>query len=868
MFGSFLKLTGGKPELEARQFVRDYIHNQKQDALTFRVPDESGICPLFIDIDLDFDGKVKFDEEEMRSKHIVTAQNIGRVLRSFATNNTVFNVVMSKRPGYYKGKKKIREKGQYKEVEVSREGFHIWFWNVKLNRKQCMKFRQALLEDEFDFDEHYGTEVDELGWWVSKEEIYDKALFMRKNGLIIIGQKKPGAAGTAHELFYENTLNGNCEWGSTPRERFTEAERITALKRLYKFLFRKRAKKVDNPVEDTKRPQKEEAKAKRAVPVVRPEDGFDLDELLRAFPAVDHETYKTLVSFIAFRTTDPGESQRKCNAAWNPPADKINETGDFIRRLISKQDFRTRKPKIVALLNGIGWDVGKVFRKKRTVSVEGIPMRYATKLINESELASDLIDLAWRVGYAGNACFMWHVNGSGLQLGKYPPFYKGDKFNYMVTTVVTGKDGKDEEKVEKRNTGKLWGRLMLENKVTVYGKREFFPHGPDQESDCPTMMYNTWQGFEMMKHEPKQKHTTENDVVDVFLSEVYGEEQKEFLFKLWAYYIQRPGTRTGRMVVIRGEEGSGKTSIFHILEGILGRNLCMKTCSVDAYLHRFNVSFKAKKVIFLDDVYGVKQDTVRRIMPKVTTSEEEYEPKGLPRFTMNEVSEIYFSGNQDSPIHTTAKSRRDLIFETTNAWVGKAKKFNGLYEKLSDKDVMFAWFQKLRHLDIEGFNPRSANPETTIRNRINRQTMPLVLEFFNSFFAQNWLDTSLRVYGSNEEWVMKAQNYKHHYISDRKNLVVSFSLFLFWMKHWLKENHPNRKKLSKNNLLQQLDGIGVKVQRGLFKGDSREGLVIKYEAVKQLLETNYGIQCDPWWHEQNPDQYNKIKQKCLSWIDT
>ena len=78
----FLMLTGGKPTLSAQSFVRDYIVNQKQSALCFRFNDpKNGIYPLLCDIDLDFDGKVKFDEKVMREKHIETAQHMAGVLR-------------------------------------------------------------------------------------------------------------------------------------------------------------------------------------------------------------------------------------------------------------------------------------------------------------------------------------------------------------------------------------------------------------------------------------------------------------------------------------------------------------------------------------------------------------------------------------------------------------------------------------------------------------------------------------------------------------------------------------------------------------------------------------------------------------------
>jgi len=100
----FVKTTGGKPELSARDFFENYIVKQKQDALVFQLTDPvDGAYPLFIDIDLDFEGKVEFDEEAMQNKHIETAAHIASVVRTFCKNGRDFDVIMSKRPGYYKG---------------------------------------------------------------------------------------------------------------------------------------------------------------------------------------------------------------------------------------------------------------------------------------------------------------------------------------------------------------------------------------------------------------------------------------------------------------------------------------------------------------------------------------------------------------------------------------------------------------------------------------------------------------------------------------------------------------------------------------------------------------------------------------------
>ena len=101
----------------------------------------------------------------------------------------------------------------------------------------------------------------------------------------------------------------------------------------------------------------------------------------------------------------------------------------------------------------------------------------------------------------------------------------------------------------------------------------------------------------MFLYQPRKQHECEGDIIDQFFTEVYGEQQKKFLLDLFAFYIKFPWIRTGRLSVVKGEEGSGKTTLFHFLELVIGRNLCKKSNNLSAYLSKFNMAFRAKRII-------------------------------------------------------------------------------------------------------------------------------------------------------------------------------------------------------------------------------------------------------------------------------
>ena len=175
----FVSLKGGKMVLNGREFYDRFIVKQEQRAICFQLDDiVTGVYPVYLDIDLDFEGKCSIDEDRIREKHILVAQWLLTVLREQTGHVKDLEVVMSKRCAYYKGKKKVRIKKKWEEREVTRDGFHLWLPNVLLSLPDLWKYRERLLKDDrLDFDELYGDEGCEIGDWVTKEDILDAALF-------------------------------------------------------------------------------------------------------------------------------------------------------------------------------------------------------------------------------------------------------------------------------------------------------------------------------------------------------------------------------------------------------------------------------------------------------------------------------------------------------------------------------------------------------------------------------------------------------------------------------------------------------------------------------------------------------------------
>ncbi len=460
MKARFVSLNRGKFEIGAREFFQRFIVEREQKGLVFQLRDRvRGVYPLFMDIDLDYMGKCTLDEDVQRKKHIHTANWIVDAMREFFKldgDMPDVEVLMSKRQAYFKGKKKVRVEKKWLEEEVTRDGFHLWAPSVKISLPQLQKFRQVLLKREgIDFDEHYGSEGAELGYWVKRGEIFDKALFDRKNGLVIMGQKKP-KVGTAHEIFFWSTFKKDVQ-NPNATITLTEKQRVKAYRKCYSFLFNEapKIKQIQAPVKPPKpKPAKKAVCRVENTPHAKTSTSiqFDLDAFLSAVQHVDNSSYKTAIAYFSRLGLDPEQTCRTCNAAWNPK-DK-SETARMMKNMQTKKDFRTYKKDFVRMMveNGAGDAVDKVFPSQLEM-LDGHEA-FVGKEVKESEVRDWFIRKVKRIGYAEKRFFTFLVRSGHdveREATRQCPFSGKNGFKYLTT--VPNKDGEMELKA--KNSAKL-----------------------------------------------------------------------------------------------------------------------------------------------------------------------------------------------------------------------------------------------------------------------------------------------------------------------------------------------------------------------------------------------------------------------------
>jgi hypothetical protein len=218
-----------------------------------------------------------------------------------------------------------------------------------------------------------------------------------------------------------------------------------------------------------------------------------------------------------------------------------------------------------------------------------------------------------------------------------------------------------------------------------------YPH----DTTCPDSVLNLWNGYDVEKIQPDQplgkvEPNTADEAgfgvadPDLFMNhlKIICKESVVFEFLLdWLANMFQDPSKQSIMVVIQGEEGSGKSVICDFITKILGRDYCIEINSVEhALFGRFNAQLVNKVFVNINEIdratmsaYG---EQIKTIITEPTIT---IEAKGKGRFDVVSLLHLMTTCNNENVFKITEASRRFMYFETSNELIGNTDYFSALF---------------------------------------------------------------------------------------------------------------------------------------------------------------------------------------------
>ena len=889
---NLLNLCGGKYNILPE--VKDEFLDLMESAIPLRnsrdrlslsfVPPLDDRQPIRFDIDLRYSEKPSHDYQMFMNFGAALAEQVAQV----SEGDLDWVIVAKPRP--------------YKKKKVWKSGFHVYFPDTSISLLDSVRIRNASLDlvDEILTEGHIN----------SNEDVLDECVVTRKNGLMMAGCYKPGTdTGGRYNVICYGCYQGGQHQASLVGEQWWED---VPLRVLYGFAFEKER----IPLVPLKPPTKTRKIIFSTPTKFEPKYSFRLEKFLEATKGwvPQLKDYNNLCMFMANSDVEERRAEELCNRAWNPPGSKSRETSRFIAKYRGNSDVGPWVVKTILEKHSSSlFDIDQILPREKFKFYD----QYRTflhKISTLEEIEQFVIDVInfvssncifcwWRtekeVDLEGNPYELqylelskkapWRVGSDDVSLKVYPSELKikealreytdnnkskgREQLFQKILRLLTpdcrlkGKElylaaeeliGEYVPKIELMRLGKVVDNLQLNHKLRRYQNLKFKPYfGTTPTTHSHTL--NIFTPFHLLHYAPKRNVDVRNTKVWEYLWHVLSWE-KEDLFEYWldvlSDTILNCAVKKDRLSVLRSKgQGTGKSCLCKLFEGLLGSRYVTFFCSMDRVFSRFNAASCGKLILWVDDVAASTKSETQKLFALATAHKTTMENKGEKPVTLDEFSSLWITSNFKQALYCTSEDRRQQVFEASEARKRNKEFFTQLHREFRSMDVMKAWFDFLTSREISNnFHPKHSNPPSSARDETIHACMPMCHKFVYEFFLP--ADWPFRYYGPSSlgQGNVEVKSFQRGELKGKVVFRICRKSLYHVFKQWSKTNYPNSRQLSVETFQEQLKDCGLKAtgKRVPLRRNSETLATmvcfdVNRERVEHFLKLMYpGKVLEPW----------------------
>lgn len=189
-------------------------------------------------------------------------------------------------------------------------------------------------------------------------------------------------------------------------------------------------------------------------------------------------------------------------------------------------------------------------------------------------------------------------------------------------------------------------------------------------------------------------------------------EEQTHVINLLAFLVQKPGQKVSHMAIVRGRQGTGKSSIAKIIEGLVGRRN-VRTINGHAITGRFHAVFMECQVLVVEEASLVeRREVINRMKQLITDRSQHVEEKNQPFRDARTPDFVLVLSNEHAPYPLEDGNRR--------AWVstfGEEKLEPEFYKQFYTnlQRELLGFKAALLERDISKLNPAKEPPMTAAK---------------------------------------------------------------------------------------------------------------------------------------------------------
>jgi len=274
------------------------------------------------------------------------------------------------------------------------------------------------------------------------------------------------------------------------------------------------------------------------------------------------------------------------------------------------------------------------------------------------------------------------INGTKLVLSSIDSFH-----NYFTHLP----------KVAGKNRGRAWAE---------WPKKSFYNNGIGfypNTNQLPKGCYNLFEGWSC---EPSEGNCSFilNHIEEILCNG--NQEAGSYFIKWLAHIFQYPEIKPSVAVFLKSVEGTGKGSLFRLLQKMLG-SYSSQINGSDLVTRSFNGILNSKLIIFADEVNLINRDIFDKIKGLISEPTCQLEKKGIETEPMMNLSRFIFASNHEQVIPAGQRERRFLLIEASDK-KATDKSYWLEFNRLINNKYAGYFLNYLLKLDLKDFDPYNA----------------------------------------------------------------------------------------------------------------------------------------------------------------
>jgi len=275
-----------------------------------------------------------------------------------------------------------------------------------------------------------------------------------------------------------------------------------------------------------------------------------------------------------------------------------------------------------------------------------------------------------------NVCYSYKVNDK-------IKFYSPSEIVHLFETEYVGQSS-------------FWSLWVKDPTRRSYKDVGVYPH----DVSCPDGILNLWTGYAVEKLPPSSADIT--PILQHIQTLMKTEEINGFFLDWLANMLQFPSSQS-ILIVMKSEEGAGKSAIVDFISYILGKGLYYECQDVKENLFgKFNGHLAGNVFININETERKEMmPFIEKIKTMITSPVITIEEKGQKKYVEDNKRHFIMTCNNDNPVAIKEGSRRFFYVESSDELIGKTDYFNELYAFIERKSSQRAFYQFLMERQVK-----------------------------------------------------------------------------------------------------------------------------------------------------------------------